>query len=111
MVRRQGFEKIGGFDPFYFYYIEDCDLSWRIKKSGLLIGISPKIKFWHQYIPRRRSLNHSDLAREIYFILKNYSLSRYLAYLFYFSRENLTAFLVSRKSSKAILLFFWYLLA
>lgn len=34
MVGRQAFEKIGGFDPRYFLYWEDVDLSYRLAEYG-----------------------------------------------------------------------------
>jgi N-acetylglucosaminyl-diphospho-decaprenol L-rhamnosyltransferase len=34
LVRRDVFEKLGGFDPGYFMYFEDVDLGYRIGKAG-----------------------------------------------------------------------------
>ena len=34
LVRREIFEKLGGFDPGYFMYFEDVDLGYRIGKAG-----------------------------------------------------------------------------
>jgi GT2 family glycosyltransferase len=32
--RREVFEKIGGFDPWYFCYLEDVDLAFRMRRAG-----------------------------------------------------------------------------
>ena len=42
MVRREAFEKLGGFDPAFFAYYEDTDLSWRMRKAGWKIMYEPK---------------------------------------------------------------------
>ena len=34
LVRRDAFERLGGFDPGYFMYFEDVDLGYRIGKAG-----------------------------------------------------------------------------
>lgn len=34
MVRREVFEKVGGFTPEYFMYSEDVDLCWKVRRAG-----------------------------------------------------------------------------
>lgn len=109
MIKRDVFEKIGGFDSFYFYYFEDLDLSWRVKESGFLVGISPKIKFWHQYIPRRSPFDHSELVKNLYFIVKNLPLVFYFSYLFYLIRNSLLACYYSKSKLKNLFLLGWYI--
>ena len=42
MIRKETFEKLGGFDPAFFAYYEDTDLSWRMRKAGWKIVYEPK---------------------------------------------------------------------
>lgn len=39
LVRRSVIEKIGAFDPEFFVYHEDVDLSWRMRLAGFTISI------------------------------------------------------------------------
>jgi N-acetylglucosaminyl-diphospho-decaprenol L-rhamnosyltransferase len=40
LVRRSEFLGIGGFDPRYFLYYEDRDLSWKYRQHGLPLGLT-----------------------------------------------------------------------
>lgn len=46
-VRRNCFEKIGGFDPIFFMYGEDTNFVQRMHFHGLRIGITPNAKIMH----------------------------------------------------------------
>ncbi len=48
MVRKSVFEKIGGFDPNIFMYVEDVDLCYRAKKEGLFTFYYPFVSVLHQ---------------------------------------------------------------
>jgi GT2 family glycosyltransferase len=48
MIRRELFEKIGGFDPRYFMYYEDVELCARIKKNGGKLFYIPKSIIYHR---------------------------------------------------------------
>ncbi|MBZ9572243.1 glycosyltransferase [Patescibacteria group bacterium] len=87
LLRREVFEKVGGFDPFYFYYPEDVDLSFRIKKIGFQVAITPKVKFWHQYFPRRTEINHSRFHKKVYLFFKNFSIFKGLDFYLNFLRN------------------------
>jgi len=47
LVRRDDFEKAGGFDERYFVYMEDVDLSYTISKSGKRIFYNSDISILH----------------------------------------------------------------
>ncbi len=47
MLRRDVFLAEGGFDPDFFMYAEEEELSWRITKSGYIIVNDPNAKIVH----------------------------------------------------------------
>lgn len=47
MIRSDLFERINGFDPAYFLYIEETDLAYRVKKKGYEIFSVPEAKIIH----------------------------------------------------------------
>lgn len=50
IARRDAVEKIGGlFDPNYFLYHEDIDLSWRARLAGYDIGYAKMSVVFHRY--------------------------------------------------------------
>ena len=48
LLRRETLEKVGLFDPEYFFYNDDWDLSARIRKGGYKILFVPQAKLWHK---------------------------------------------------------------
>lgn len=71
LMRRRIFESIGGFDPSFFMYLEDIDLSWRARSAGFSIRVSPNALFGHAVLHRQPDSN----------IDKSFLLSgRYLAF-------------------------------
>lgn len=48
-VRRAAWEEVGGFDPSYFMYYEDVDLSLRLRRRGWKVGIEPAACVVHDY--------------------------------------------------------------
>jgi len=45
---RQVLEKVGLYDEKYFAYLEDADLSQRIREAGWKVLYSPKAHLWHK---------------------------------------------------------------
>ncbi len=46
-VRREVFEKIGGFDEDYFLFTEETDFCYRLKKTGFVVIFQPNAKVIH----------------------------------------------------------------
>ena len=48
ITRADVLKKVGLFDEKYFMYLEDVDLSHRMKLAGYRLVFDPKIKMWHK---------------------------------------------------------------
>jgi GT2 family glycosyltransferase len=48
-MSRKCYETIGGFDPDYFTYFEDTDLSWRARLAGFEVVLAAKSVVYHDY--------------------------------------------------------------
>ena len=49
LVKREVIEKVGAFDEDYYMYLEDTDLSWRIRLAGYKVIFVPESIVWHKY--------------------------------------------------------------
>lgn len=76
-IRRDIFLRLGGFDAEYFAYLEDLDLSWRLRIAGYRVAYVPDAVIYHKWMS-----SPSDLSRIQYLyhrnrlrtMLKNYQL-------------------------------------
>ena len=72
MVKRKIIEDVGGFDHFYFFYLEDLDLTYRIFKKGYNMYLIEKCPVVHFFSEKSRFKNHFKAKRNrIYFVIKN----------------------------------------
>jgi len=55
LIRSEVFRELGVFDPTYFMYFEDCDLSLRVRRGGYKIVYVPNAKVWHKDPPETKS--------------------------------------------------------
>lgn len=55
LVPRRIYEAVGGFDPNFFMYHEDIDLSWRARSAGFSVRLAPGALFGHSVLDRRLS--------------------------------------------------------
>jgi len=75
LIKKKIINKIGGFDDFYFFYLEDIDLTYRATKGGFKLFVSHKCSVIHHFSELSRFKNHFIAKRNrIYFILKNYNI-------------------------------------
>jgi GT2 family glycosyltransferase len=68
LIKKEVFEKIGGFDDKYFLYYEDADLSIRAKKKGFKIIYVPSSVIWHK---NAGSTGGSGSTLQDYYITRN----------------------------------------
>lgn len=48
LVRRDVFDRVGLFNPAFFMYGEDVDLSWRARLAGFRTAVVTSAKMWHK---------------------------------------------------------------
>lgn len=48
-IRRDLYQRLGGFDPEYFMYMEETDLSWRVQLAGYRCVYVPDSLVYHHY--------------------------------------------------------------
>lgn len=78
MMRRGVFDRLGGFDPFYFFFYEDMDLTFRASRLGTLLALSP-MPVIHRFSEKMRINSLWMVSRNrMYFTLKNLPLWRAL---------------------------------
>ena len=49
LVRRQTFLDVGGLCPYFFMYVDDTDLAWRMRLRGLRVRYCPEAVVVHDY--------------------------------------------------------------
>ncbi|MEK6728353.1 MAG: glycosyltransferase family 2 protein [Candidatus Omnitrophota bacterium] len=49
IIKKELFDKIGGFDEDFYMYLEETDLSWRVWLSGLRVVFIPQAKVYHAF--------------------------------------------------------------
>lgn len=107
LVRRNVFEKTGGFDPDYFIYDDDTDFSFRVRLFGYKIVFVPSAVVFHDGEPWRtlnpKKLHHS-VKNRICTMIKNYELRNFWWRLSLYSTLTIlaaTAFALIGKPSEA----------
>jgi len=81
-IRRDVLNYINGFDPDFFLYQEDADLSWRIRFSGGKIVYVPESVIYHKFKLSIAPWKEFYLERNRYLILlKNFDLKTLLLLL------------------------------
>jgi len=69
LIRRNIFQALGGFDEKFFLYVEDADLSWRLRLLGYRVGFAPEAQVAH-YFSGSAETKEID-ARKLYYCHRN----------------------------------------
>ncbi|MFN8633876.1 MAG: glycosyltransferase family 2 protein [Chloroflexota bacterium] len=73
LARRSVFEQLGGFDPRFFLYLEDTDLSLRLARAGFRAVLASGAVVRHQFVPKFAPEKLFWLERNRYMMLvKNF---------------------------------------
>jgi len=79
-IKKQVFEKIGGFDESFFAYLEDVDLFLRLKNKGYKFAINPNFFVIHNHMTTSSKMGFfkekQDFINWIRVILKNWGLKK-----------------------------------
>lgn len=75
LITREVLEKTGVFDERYFLYLEDVDLSLRIRNLGYSLILAPEAHVWHE---NAGSSGGPGLATQDYYMTRNSFLFAFL---------------------------------
>jgi len=78
LARRTILEKLGGFDPDFFMYHEDVDLSWRARRAGYDILYVPASIVYHKYKLSLKPWKYFYMERNRYLLLLKNCSVKYL---------------------------------
>jgi len=69
LIKRDVLMRLGGFDGRFFLYVEDVDLSWRLRLLGYRVGFAPNARVAH-YFSGSAGSKAVD-ARKLYYCHRN----------------------------------------
>ncbi len=72
MLRARDFARAGGFDPYYFFFYEDMDLTWRLHALGrrqVVLSPMPVLHHYSENVRIKRVWQHA--RNRMYFCLKH----------------------------------------
>lgn len=78
LARRNALEKLKGFDPDFFMYHEDVDLSWRARRAGYDILYVPESIVYHKYKLSLKPWKYFYMERNRYLLLLKNCSVKYL---------------------------------
>lgn len=80
VLKKETFNKLGGFDERYFLYFEDVDLCKRAKNSGIQVVLDPKLRVIHSGGKSADKITRTiayDRSQDSYFF-KHHSIYEYI---------------------------------
>jgi len=90
MIRKNVFQKVGGFDPYYFYPMEDADLGLAIRREGYINYVAFETGTLHKYSKSMRIERVYSLYKtKTRFLIKNYGVVRALINIPLDSKESI----------------------
>jgi len=107
MVRRNVFERIGGFQEQFFLGYEEIDLCWRIWISGFKVKYVPQIIGFHvgsattKSIPNSVMIFHATKNR-LFTLFSNYELKNIIKYVGFIIVINILDFLYNLKKNSSV---------
>lgn len=66
LIHRRAFEKVGLFDPGYFFFFDDWDFSNRVRTHGLHITFVPDARMWHKVSKTTRDTGKGALFWKVW---------------------------------------------
>jgi GT2 family glycosyltransferase len=80
-VRRDDWARVGGFDEDFFLYMEDTELSWRLRRLGFSIVLAAGAEVEHEYAfgVAAQKLEHLETGR-LLLLRKHYRLRHWFLY-------------------------------
>jgi hypothetical protein len=83
MIRREVFEKVGGFDEKFFLYFEEFDLCKRVSQEGWKIMITPHSKIIHSWgmstkKVSKKKIRNTYFKSQFYYFRKHFGLLKAL---------------------------------
>ncbi len=77
VMRREAFDRAGGFDPDYFIYVEETDLAWRVWLAGWRIIFTPDSRVYHEFGTSTVILGNFQQYLNKFHAPKNYLMTLY----------------------------------
>lgn len=100
-TRRPVLRQVGGFDPLFFFYLEDIDLTYRIRNLGYRLAVLGKMPVVHSFSEEVRGRHVFQPRRNRnFFVFKNFGLREILLLPL---RD--IQFLLSRRTMRRVLVF------
>lgn len=104
MIRKDLFNKLGGFDEKYFMYIEDMDLCFGAKKLGFNTYFFPHIKLVHKELGSgNRSFAVLEIYKGILIFYKKHIKSQYLLVKFFLFLKSFISLLIGLLTNNSYL--------
>lgn len=77
IIKRDLFEKIGGFDTDFYMYLEETDLSWRVWLAGYRVVFIPEAKVYHAFNSAKKDFKRYYSKR----LVRHYGCRNYISTL------------------------------